>query len=247
MPDSADPTVLGTQPAVTTTVDASTTTTEPKPAVAFRTEGEFLNAVEKRSKGLVTKAVDAFRTEILGTLGVESIEELAGVKERLATTEKTVSEAEKSKATLDKTTRELDKERKRSGELTARLHGIAKRDALAPYVGHVVDPEVFNMLLDPQLEVDDEGSVHVKDGRALENVVEDLLKKRDWLKRPAAREGAGTAAAEPRAKPTDGAGARPAATAATTNGTTADPQKFKTVGAKWMASLNIPIPKRDGP
>lgn len=253
MPDSADPTVVSTQTPAATQGDGGAAAAEPRPAVAFKSEGEYLASVEARSKGMinkaVTKAVDATRAEILGALGVESVEELAGVKERLATTEKQVSEAEKLKAAHDRANRDLEKERKRSGELTTRLHGIAKRDALTPFIGQVVDAEVFTMLLDPHLEVDDEGSVHVKDGRALENVVEDLLKKREYLKRPAAREGAGTAATEPRARATEAArAATPAADPATTaNGTTNGETKFKTVGAKWMADLKIPAPTKPGP
>lgn len=222
--------------------------TDPKPAVSFKTEGEFLAAAEKRAKGLINKAVDTARGEILASLGVESIEDLAGIKERLVTTEKQVSEAEKLKAAHDKANRDLEKERKRSGDLSGRLIKIAKRDALLPYVGQVVDPEVLTMLIDPLLEVDEEGSVSVKDGRALENVVEDLLKKREYLKKPGTKDGAGTAATEPRAKAADGKGdPKPASDpAAATNGTNGA-TKFKTVGAKWMADLKIPLPSKPGP
>ena len=41
---------------------------DPKPAVSFKSEGEFLAAVEKRSKGAITKAVEATRSEFLASL-----------------------------------------------------------------------------------------------------------------------------------------------------------------------------------
>jgi hypothetical protein len=223
--------------------------TEPKPAVTFKTEGEFLAAAAKKAKTEVAKAIEATRSEILGALGVESIEELTAVKERLATTEKQVTEAEKLKASYDKTNRELEKERKRSGDLSGRLIKIAKRDALLPFVGQVVDPEVLTMLLDPLLEVDEEGSVSVKDGRALENVVEDLLKKREYLKKPSAKDGAGTAATEPRVKANDGkkgdAAPNPDPTVLA-SGSNGAPPKFKSIGEKWMADLKIPKPAAGG-
>jgi len=228
---------------------------DPKPAVAFKTEAEFLNAVEKRSKGMINKAIEATRSELFAALGVESVEEIAGLKETLESSKKTVSEAEKLKATLDKTTREIEKERKRSGELSGRLVKIAKRDALLPFVGQVVDPEVLTMLLDPLLDVDEEGAVSVKDGRALENVVEDLLKKRDYLRKPVAKDGAGTAATEPR-KRADGTteGGATATTTATTASTTtattgANGQKPQSFGDVIVAQLKAKdaLPRPAGP
>ena len=231
---------------------AAAADTEPKPAVTFKTEGEFLAAVEKRSKGSVSKAVDAARSEILTALGVESIDDLAGVKDRLASTEKTVSEAEKLKLSHDKTTKELEKERKKAAELSGRLVKIAKRDALLPLAAQVRDTEIVAMLVDPLLEVDEEGAVSVKDGRKLENVVSDLLKSRDFLAMPARKDGAGTTATEPRTKPdakTDAKDDKSKADDAAAAGNGAGAPVYKTPGEKWVAELKArnAIPSRQGP
>ena len=222
-----------------------------KPAVQFKSDGEYLASVEKRSRPMITKAVEAARSEIFAALGVESADELAGLKEALESSKAKVSEAEKLKAAHDKGQRELEKERKRSEGLSGRLIKIAKRDALLPYVGQVVDPEVFTMLLEDKLEVDEEGAVSVKDGKALENVVEDLLKKRDYLRKPAAKDGAGTAATEPR-KTADGkADATSTKTddKATTDTAGANGQKPKSFGQTIVDQLKArnQLPRVEGP
>jgi len=208
---------------------------DPKPAVTFKTEGEFLAAVEKRSKGAISKAVEAAKAEILGSLGVETLDDLGSVKERLASTEKTVSEAEKLKAAHDKAVKELDKEKRRGGELTGRLQKIAKRDALMPFMTQVRDSEALAMFAEPHLEVDDEGVVTVKNGRSVEDLVGDILKAKDYLKNPAHKDGAGTTATEPRAAAGGKGSDAQTDDKAKTNGTEAP--KYKSFGEAIMADL----------
>lgn len=183
--------------------DAGGSKADDKPAVSFRTEGEFLAAVQKKTRKAVDDAIAATKTELFGALGIESADDLPGLAERLKTTEKTVSEHDKLKAAHDKLTKEFAKEQKKTGDLSGRLIKIAKRDALLPFVGQVVDPEVFTDIMDRQLEVDEDGAVTVKSGQKLEDAVADLLKSKAYLKKPDAAQGAGSSAKEP-LKPKDG-------------------------------------------
>jgi hypothetical protein len=181
----------------TTTTDTST---ETKPAVTFKTEGEFLAAVSKKTKGEVAKAVETVRAEMMEALGLESLDDVPKLKERLASTEKSVTEAEKLKSLTDRQAKDIAKAEKKVSDLSAKLHRIAKRDALLPFNDQVVDAGVVAMLVDPLLEVDEDGGVSVKDGRALENVIGELLKAKPFLKKSDAATGAGTTATEPRPK-----------------------------------------------
>lgn len=208
--------------------DAGGAAKDDKPAVSFKTEGEFLAAVQKRSKGDREKAVETAKSEIFSALGIESADDLAGLAERLKTTEKTVSEHDKLKSQFDKQGKEFAKLQSKAGELSARLVKIAKRDALLPFVGQTVDPDVFNVLMEPLLEVDEDGAVTVKSGGKLENLVEDLFKAKAYLKKTDAAKGAGTGAKEPLKAKGEGGDDGKADGAAAANGQqngTAQPKK----------------------
>jgi len=209
---------------------------EPKPAVSFKTEGEFLAAVSKKTKGEVTKAVEAVRAELMEQLGIESFDQVPQLKEQLASTQKTISEAEKFKLTAEKHAKDLEKERRKTGELSGRLVKIAKRDALLPFVQQVRDPEVLAMLADPLLEVDEEGTVTVKNGRSIEDMVGDLLKAKDYLRNPTSKDGAGTTATEPRAG-ADAKGSDAKGDDKGKNGNAAEPPKYKSFGEAIVADL----------
>lgn len=223
--------------------------TETKPAISFKTEGEFLATVAKKTKGAVSAAVDALRSEIAGKLGVESLDEIDAITERLKTTEKQVGEVEKLKAQHDKVTKDYAKEQKRASELSARLVKIAKRDALIPFAAQVRDPEVLAMLADPKLEVDEDGVVTVKDGTSIENLVEGLLKAKDYLRNPAHKDGAGTGSKEP-LKASDGKGGdKPPVDGEKPKNGTAETPKFKSFGHAIVAGLQEKghLPRPEGP
>ncbi len=218
-----------------TTSKDDKSTAEPKPAVTFRSDGEFMAVVTKKAKPMIAEAVNALRSEIAGKLGIESLDDIESLGERLKTTEKTVGEMDKLRAQHDKVSKEYAKELKRSGDLTQKLVKIAKRDALLPFAAQVRDPEALAMFAEQHLEVDhEEGTVSVKDGRKLDDLVSDILKAKDYLKAPGHKDGAGTTANEPR-KANDGKGNEAKTDAATaTNGAEVT---YKTFGEAVMADL----------
>ncbi len=211
---------------------------DPKPAVTFKTEGEFLAAVGRKAKKAAEEEREKTKAEVFAALGIESEEDLPKLKETIAASAKTVTEAEKLKSQLDKVTKEHGKTTQRAETLQAKLKGIARRDALAPFATKVRDMDVFSMLADKHLEVDDDGVVTVKDGGKVEDWVESTLKAKDYLRVPAATQGAGTTATEPR-KPNDGAaasaGAAAAATTAAAAATNGTPANGATTPRGWAA------------
>ncbi|HYF26886.1 MAG TPA: hypothetical protein VD931_14180, partial [Baekduia sp.] len=78
-----------------------------KPAVTFKTEGEFLSAVDKKAASRERKAAEAARTEILSKLGVESVDDLDSLTERLKSSQQQQSEAEKLKGEAAKLAKKL--------------------------------------------------------------------------------------------------------------------------------------------
>lgn len=222
---------------------AASATTDDKPAVTFKTREEFHREVDRKASAASKKAVEEFQSKFLEDLGVESLEDLPKLKETIASSAKTVTEAEKLKTSLDKVTKEHGKAIARANELQAKLKGIAKRDALAPFMAKVRDPEALAMFADRALDVDDEGAVTVKDGGKVEDWVESFLKAKEYLRVPPATAGAGTTATEPR-KQADAAAATPTTTTATKDGVTtgtngaAKPKTFGAVVAEAIRAQN---------
>jgi len=175
-----------------------------KPAVVFKTREEFHREVDRKANAAAKKAAEDTQAKIFEMLGLESEDDLPKLKDTIASSTKTVSEAEKLKTAHDKLTKEHGKEKARGDALQSKLKGIAKRDALAPFASRVRDMEALTMFADRALEVDDEGAVTVKDGGKIDDWVENLLKAKDYLKVAPAAAGAGTTATEPR-KPNDSA------------------------------------------
>jgi len=229
MPGEDDKTSSGTGTAAATTADD-------KPAVTFKTREEFHREVDRKAKSEAKKAVEDFQSKFFETLGIESEEDLPKIKETIASSAKTVTEAEKLKSQLDKTTKEHGKAIARGDALQAKLKGIARRDALAPFAGKTVDMDMLSMLADRHLEVDDDGVVTVKEGGKVEDWVESTFKAKPYLRVPVAAAGAGTTATEPR-KANDGTTSATTTTAAATtqatgaaatvqNGTPKTPQEW---------------------
>jgi len=213
--------------------------TDDKPAVTFKTREEFHREVDRKTKAAVATALDAFKGEMFGQLGIESDDDLPKLKESIAASAKTATETEKLKSALDKATKEHGKTAQRAEALQAKLKGIARRDALAPFAGKVRDMEALSMFADRHLEVDDDGGVTVKDGGKVEDWVETLLKAKDYLRVPAATQGAGTTATEPR-KPNDGTQAATGGAATTTTTVAAS------AGANGQAANGTAKPKTFG-
>ena len=163
-------------------------------AVKFKTEGEYLASVDKKLKSKISKAVEDATAGLLAKLGVESVDDIEGLIGKVKSSEGAVSEVEKLKGTHDKTAKELAKEQKRTADLTAKLQGIAKRDALSAFAPRVRSQKALAALLEGQLVVSDDGAVTGPEGKSVESMVDELLKTEEYLKSPDFKEGAGTKA-----------------------------------------------------
>lgn len=193
-----------------------------KPAVSFETEGEFHAAVERKTKKAVASAIAEARKSILADLGVEDGEDVSALKEKLASSQKGLSELEQAKKELAKTTSTLRSLEKQAAELGAFKATHLKRTALAPFAGRTADKtgETLVDLLGPKLVIGDDGAVTGPDGVPVEKLVEDLISSRPFLKAPDYKPGGGTSAKGAPAPAPAGQGGQ-----ANQNGANVDPVK----------------------
>jgi hypothetical protein len=169
--------------------------TDDKPAVTFKSEGEFLAAVAKKTEKAVRAAVEKAKADLLGSLGAEGEDDLSALKAKLDSSKATVTEAEKLKGENGKLAKQIRDLEKANGELAAYRSTTLKRSALMPFAGRTVDKtgETLVDLLGPRLQISDDGTtVTGPDGAKLEDVVNGLLETRPFLKAPDWKQGAGT-------------------------------------------------------
>lgn len=170
--------------------------------VFFPSEGAFIAEVGKKAKGREAQARETATAEFLARLGLTDPAEIEAVKETLDKTGVLKTETDKIKAQLLKATKDLEDSRKEiethkttGAQLTERIKGIAKRDALMEFAPQTVDPQLLSMVIAPNLEVADDGTVTIKGGdgkKTVADLVAETLKSKPHLKNPAFKEGAGT-------------------------------------------------------
>jgi len=192
-----------------------------KPAVTFKTEGEFLSAVDKKAASRERKAAEAARTEILSKLGVESVDDLDSLTERLKSSQQQQSEAEKLKGEAAKLAKKLADADKAIAELAGFKVSTLKQRALMSHATKVADPEALDAFIAPKLVVGDDGTVTGPEGKDVGEMVEELIASKPYLKAPGYKAGAGTKPNAQKAEP----------------GTSGNGEPPKTVGAAIMAEL----------
>lgn len=169
-------------------------------AVKFKTEGEFLAAVDKKLKSRVKEATETATRELLAKLGVESPDDLEGIADKLKTSTGAATEAEALKKLNGKLAKDLEKSQQANAAHVAKIQGIARRDALMPFAGQVRDVEALSLFVSPHLEVSEDGTVTGRDGKAVDDIVKDVLKAKDYLRNPDFKDGAGTKATASKVK-----------------------------------------------
>ena len=145
-----------------------------------------------QAKGRVKEAVETANRELLAKLGVESPDDIEGIAEKLKGSTAAVTEVEALKKLNGKLAKDLEKTQQIAAGHVSKLQGLARRDALLPFAGQVRDVEALSLFVSPQLEVNEDGEVTGKGGRAVKDIVDDVLKAKDYLKNPDFKAGAGT-------------------------------------------------------
>jgi hypothetical protein len=161
-------------------------------AVKFKTEGEFLSAVDKKLKSRVKEAVDTATSTLLARLGVESPDDIEGIAEKLKAGGAKDTEVEALKKLNGKLTKENEAGKATIAAHVAKIQGVARRDALMPFAGQVRDVEALSLFVSPHLEVSEDGVVTGKDGKTVEQLVADTLKTKDYLRNPDFKPGTGS-------------------------------------------------------
>lgn len=167
-------------------------------AVKFKTEGEFLSAVDKKLKSRVKEAVDTATSELLAKLGVETADDIEGIAAKLKTSGVALTEVEALKKLNGKLAKDVEAGKATIAEHLSKLQGVARRDALLPFAGQVRDVEALSLFVSPHLEVSDDGTVTGKGGKAVKDLVDEVLKTKDYLKNPDFKAGPGTKATAPK-------------------------------------------------
>lgn len=162
--------------------------------VHFENDGAFMSAVDSKAKKREQAAREAATAELLEKLGITDPAEIEQIKAKLDASGAAQTEVEKLKVNHDKAAKELVKEKARTADLTTKLQGIAKRDALSVFAPRVRSQKALAALLEGQLVVGDDGAVTGPEGKSVESMVDELLKTEEYLKSPDFKEGAGTKA-----------------------------------------------------
>ncbi len=166
----------------------------------FDNDGAYLASWEPRAKKREQAAREAATAELLEKLGITDPAEIEQIKAKLDESGAAKTEVEKLKAMNDKTAKELAKEQKRTADLTGKLQGVAKRDALMPFAGRVRSTKALSAMLEHQLVVGEDGTVTGPEGKTVEALVDELLKTESYLANPDFKAGAGTGSAQPKVK-----------------------------------------------
>lgn len=172
---------------------------EGKPKHVFKDDDDFTRAARNRAKSWISEAVKDAQKQLLAKLDLESVDNIDELKERLSKSTEAQTEAEQWKGKFDKLSKKFSELEKSNADLSAYKVKSIKGSALSAYSSKVRDPDVLAMLLDKDLTVDAEGKVAHASGKALDDVVDELLKAKDYLRSPDFKAGAGTSAKSDRA------------------------------------------------
>lgn len=165
---------------------------EPKPEVSFKTKAEFHAEIERKTKSAVRAAVDEANKALLEKLGVESEDDLPAIVEGVKKSKQAVSDSDKLKGDYAK----LEKKHNAAVEQVASLsqwrESAIKGRAISAYQSKTVDLETLTLLVGSKIVIRDDDSVSGPDGKALDDVVEEILKAKPFLKAADHVGGAGT-------------------------------------------------------
>ena len=204
--------------------------------IFFENEGDFLTTVEKKSKSKLTEADrkaanaakearEAALNEIFEKLGVTDPDQLDDFKGRLADAEGTRSELEKVKAELVKTQKESAKAIGALTKVNDELLGFktthVKRGALSPHLSKI-HPDLRDVVeenLLAKLAIDGD-KVTGPEGKAIDSLIDEMIKAKPSLKAPDFKGGAATGPGGGKASG-DSAGGN----ASASNGQAKDPPK----------------------
>jgi hypothetical protein len=173
---------------------------DPKPAITFKTEADFLREIERKTKSATAKAAEEAKRALLEQLGLESDEDVPSIVETVKKSKTAATEADKLRSAFTK----LEKEHKNTQEINGVLlnwkHTALKQGVLNAYASKTVDLEILAALVAPKLVIGDDDSVTGPNGVSVEEMVNGIFKAKPLLKAPDNTPGAGT---KPGAK-TDG-------------------------------------------
>lgn len=177
----------------------------------FDDEKVFLDAAGKRFDGKVRQAAKEAQEKATATLleqlGVSDPAQIAEIKERLAASDATATEAQKLSLEVKRLGRELEKEKGNAQGLLGFKIEVLKDRALSPLLGKI-HPDFRDLVrenLSAKLTVDGD-KIMGPEGKDPEALVEALLKQKPALKAPEIKEGSGTNGQPAKGKP-NGAGA----------------------------------------
>lgn len=180
--------------------------TDLEDGVFFPNTGAFDAEVRRKSKGVESQARESAMAKFLAEAGLTDETQIAEFRETVEKSGVLKTEADKSKTQLAKLAKDLEESRKETetfkgtvATLTDKIKGTAKRDAISKFASQVVDHEALAMFVAPHLEIADDGTVSIKgaDGKpdakkTLDQLVEETLKAKPYLKNPDFKPGPGT-------------------------------------------------------
>lgn len=173
--------------------DEETEDTKPTESKKAESKDErFMHAVKQRSAREVKKAVDAARRELFDTLGIDGPEDIEELRTQVEKSKGTESEIAKAQREIKRLTKELGEATSRTEELSSWRSKSLKQAKLAKFADRTVDLETLGLIVTPQLEVDDDDNVITTDGKSVEDLVAEVLKKKPHLASPDFKAGAGT-------------------------------------------------------
>jgi hypothetical protein len=165
---------------------------EPKPEIAFKTKAEFHAEVDRKTKAAVTKAIEETKRALLEGLGVESEEELPTIVETVKKGKAAVTETDAIKNAHAKLTKQHATLQEQYSAAISWKHKSLRQSALNAFASKTVDLETLAALVEPKIVIGDDDSVTGPNGKALEDLVDDIFKAKPFLKVPDNTPGAGT-------------------------------------------------------
>ncbi len=155
------------------------------PEVAFKTKAEFHAEVDRKTKSAVSKAVEDVRADLFSKFGVEAPEELDSIVEKVKSAKAAITETDKLRNDLSRATKQILAKDETIGMLKNWKHVALKQRAIQQFASKVVDIETLTSLLEPKMVVNDEDDVVTgPNGKSLEDIVDDILKTKTFLKVP---------------------------------------------------------------
>lgn len=165
---------------------------EKKPEVSFPTRGEFHAEIDRKLKPAVAKAVEETSRKYLEALGIESEEELTSVVETVKKGKAAVTETDQLKQQHTKLTKQHAALQEQFNAAMSWKHRAIKQSALSAYSSKTVDLETLAALVEPKIQIGEDDVATGPNGKALEDVIEEIFKAKPFLKVPDNSAGAGT-------------------------------------------------------